>query len=78
MKYYYRYEIEDPPKEIPVPENSLKIPWIELNSDQCQWGLSNDFYEPASNYYVCCGLQVQGGKGVRRRFCKYHVKAALK
>lgn len=74
---WFRDEIEDPPKMVPIPENALHIPWIDLQTDQCQWGLSNDFYVEASNHFDCCGLPVDGGKGVRKRFCQYHAEWAL-
>lgn len=73
-----RPEIEDPPREVPLPEGALNIPWIELEINQCQWGTSNDFFEAASNVFLCCGLAVEGGKGIRRRFCKHHVRYGLK
>jgi len=75
---WFRDEIEDPPKEIPLPEDALNIPWDQLSIDQCQFGTSNDFYEPAGSKFICCGLQVMKGKGVRKRFCEYHAKYALK
>ena len=64
-----RTEIEDPPKMIPIPEGALSLPWVELSVRQCQWGISNDFYEPVSNTFLCCGLPV-----VRDRCCEYHLK----
>lgn len=66
----------EPLPVVPIPEGALHIPWIDLEPNQCQWGLTFD--EEPSMHYKCCGLPVEGGKTVRKRFCSYHVKWALK
>lgn len=62
-------EIEDPPRMVPIPDGALNIPWVDLERNQCQWGLSNDFFEPASNKFLCCGLKI-----VKDRCCEHHLK----
>lgn len=61
--------IEDPPRMVPIPDGALNIPWVDLERNQCQWGLSNDFFEPASNKFLCCGLKV-----VKDRCCEHHLR----
>lgn len=58
----------------------LKTPnksWDRLKMDECQWSLEG-FDAPPSNKFICCGLPVEGGKGIRRRFCEKHVKKGLR
>lgn len=55
------------------PEGALYIPWIDLSPNQCQWSLG-DWGDEPSNTFLCCGLQVAGGKKRGQRFCSYHVK----
>ena len=74
-KYKVKRKVEDPPKGTEHPEGALYIPWIELNTKQCQWSLGKWHDEP-SNTFPCCGLPVLGDNKLGQRFCEYHAKAA--
>ena len=63
--------IEDPPKDIPVPEGALKVPYDELETGMCQWSLG-DFWDEPSDKFICCGLPID-----KNRFCEYHAKKGV-
>ena len=63
--------IEDPPKDIPIPEGALKVPYDELPSNGCQWSLG-DFWDKPSDKFICCGLPID-----KNRFCEYHAKKGV-
>lgn len=67
--------IESPPKFVPVPEGATFEKWNELKENQCQFAL-DDFFDGPSNDFPCCGKKTVGGKGLGRRFCKYHKSVA--
>lgn len=68
-------KIESPPKPVPIPEGATHTPWIDLNSDQCQFALDG-FFDGPTNRFPCCGLPVIGGNGLGRRLCEYHKNVA--
>ncbi len=59
--------VEDPPRDVPVPDGARHVPWIDLSSNECQWAL-NGFWDGPSAEMPCCGLHTEG----RNKFCNYH------
>lgn len=66
-KVKIRPTIEDPPRDVPVPDGARHVPWIDLQVNECQWAV-NGFWDGPSAEMPCCGLETVKGK----RFCDYH------
>ena len=73
LKRNCRDEVEDPPKEIPVPEGARNVAWVDLESNECQWAMGG-FWDKGGMNMPCCGLSTKPLK----RFCEHHEKYKVK
>lgn len=65
-------------KEIPMPDDALGIPFVDLQTGQCSW-IMETFWQESSMTSPCCGKSVMNlrVKGMQQSYCDFHYNAAL-
>ena len=72
--------IEHPPRDVPVPDGCLYIPFIDTEPGQCRYVMT-DFWDETTHTSACCGLPVHD-KAKRhgnraRSFCTHHYQWSI-